>query len=359
MSALRKSRHGRALSYLLLVALVLPLAPWGAVSACAQVRPRSVLVFNVVDESSSGMADLRKITTGSLQMAIDALPNTECTEFSASSPLVRRAESEGRLLQTEVANGPTNAREAVKIGYALNVDTVVVSSIQSYRSPQNPRSVEIILSGQVYDVKPNYDVEAGDPVEKPIVAQAFGVVGASRKLPGYGGSDRPLAREAAEDAAYRVAKVMGGASISSVSEPKPVAKKKSKLVSVLGVLAVTGLLAWAVSSGGGDSDTGPSAEAVPPTTLPLQVEGTDTIRVRWVAPTGTTFTVLRYQLQRSVNGGPFAFFGSGNSTNNISAGTSEWPDFDVSTGNSYAYRIRVIYTNQKYSAWQNFAAVGL
>ena len=50
-----------------------------------------------------------------------------------------------------------------------------------------------------------------------IVAQAFGVVGASRKLPGYGGSDRPLAREAAEDAAYRVAKVMGGASISSVT----------------------------------------------------------------------------------------------------------------------------------------------
>jgi hypothetical protein len=360
MSSLRNSRHARALSYFLLVALVLPLTPLAVPAAVAQqAPPRSLLLFGVTDDSSSGRPELRKAATDALQMALDNVKGIECTEFSRTSPLVRRAEQEGRLLPTEVESGPSNAREAIKIGYALDVDMVVVASIQSYRSPENPRSVEIILSGQLYDVKPNYDVEAGDPVEKPTVAQAFGVVGASRKLPGYKGSDKPLAREAIEDAAYRVAKAVGGATISDVTAPRPAAHKKSKLTSILGALVAVGLVAWAVSSSGGDSDTGPSPSAVPPTALPLQVEGTDTIRVRWVAPTGTALTILKYQLQRSVNRGAYQYFGDSSSSADISSTTTEYPDFNVTAGNSYAYRIRVVYTNQKFSSWVYFTAVGL
>lgn len=360
MSSLRKSRHARALSYFLLVALVLPLTPLAVPAALAQQAPtRSLLLFPVTDESSSGRPELRKEATDALQMALDNVKGIECTEFSHTSPLVRRAEQEGRLLPTEVESGPSNAREAIKIGYALGVDMVIVASIQSYRSPDNPRSVEIILAGQLYDVKPNYDVEAGDPVEKPVVAQAFGVVGASRKLPGYKGSDRPLAREAIEDAAYRVAKAVGGATISQVIAPRPPAHKKSKLTNVLGALAAIGLIAWAVSSSGGTSDTGPSPDAIPPTALPLQVEGTDTIRVRWIAPTGTALTILKYQLQRSVNGGAYQYFGDSSSSADIASGSTEYPDFNVAPGNSYAYRIRVVYTNQKFSNWVYFTAVGL
>lgn len=359
MSSLRKSRRVRALTYILVAAMVLPLTPWAVGTACAQGDVRSVLLFKVVDESSSRLPELPRMATDALQMAIDAVPGLECTEFSRNSPLVRRAALEGRVLPAHVEAGVSGARDAVMIGHALGVDTVVLASAQSYRTKQNPRSVEIILSGQAYDVDSNYDAEAGGARVELAVAQAFGVVGQSRRVPGYRGSDRPLAREAIDDAAYRVAKVLSGASISEVAKPKPPAKKKSKIGKYLAIAVIVGGLAWAVSSSGGGGAAGPSPDAIPPTALPLQVEGTDTIRCKWNAPTGTSYTILRYHLQRSVNGGAWSFFGAGNSSANIDRTATEYPDFEVTAGNNYAYRIRVIYTNQKYSHWVMFAGVSL
>ncbi|MBP8951019.1 MAG: fibronectin type III domain-containing protein [Armatimonadetes bacterium] len=359
MTAIRTSWWGRHISYALLATMVLGLTPLCAGTADAQGRNRTVLLFSVSDESASGLPELRKVATDSLQMAIDQLAQLECTEFSRTSPLVRRAAAEGRVLPTQLELGPSNPRDAVAIGHALNVDTVVLASIQSYRSTQQPRAVEVIISGQAYDVKPNYDEEAGDPVAKPQVAQAFGVVGTSRKLPGYQGSDRPLAREAIDEAAYRVARVLSGATISEVAKPTPKAAKKSSGTKILAYLAAVGLLAYLVSESGGDDATGPSPDAVPPTVLPLQVEGTDTIRLRWQEPTGTSFTVLRYQIQRRVNNGEWSFFGSGGSSADVSRTATEYPDFGVTTGNSYSYRMRVIYTNQKVSEWVMFQGITL
>jgi hypothetical protein len=344
---------------MVLVALVLPLLPQATFTACAQDEVRTILLFQVTDESSSGPPELQRTATDSLQMAIDAVSGMECTEFSPSSALVRRAVAEGKILPTQLETGASDPRTAISIGYALAVDTVVVASIQSYRSTQKQREVDVILSGQAYDVKQNYDVESGEPVAKPAVAQAFGVVGTSGTLPGYRGSDRPLAREAIEDASYRIAKVLGGASISEVAKPKPKARKKSSVTKWLAIAAVVGLLAWAVSSSGNDGVAGPSADAVPPTPLPLQAEGTDTIRVRWNPPTGTTWTILRYELQRSVDGGTWSWFGPGNASRYIDRTATEYPDFDVSAGHSYRYQIRAVYTNSKYSYWAAFTGVTL
>ena len=359
MSSIRNSRRACGLTSLLVLTFVAPLLPMVVPSAHAEDRVRKALLFPVTDESSSGLPELRKTTTDALQMAIDALNGMECTEFARSSPMVRRAASEGRVLPTQIETGPSDPRAAIAIGRALGVDTVVIASIQSYRSTQDPRSVEVILSGQAYDVKPNYSEESGDAVAKPSVAQAFGVVGTSRKLPGYRGSDRPLAREAAEDAAYRVAKVLNGASISEVAKPKPAMKSRTSATKWLAVAAAVGLLAWAVSSSGGSGNNAPSPDAIPPTPLPLQAEGSDTIRIRWVAPTGTTMEVLRYELQRSVDGGTFSYFGTGNSSRFVDRASTEFPDFDVSTGHSFRYRMRVIYTNQKFSVYVNFTGITL
>ena len=339
--------------------MVLTLSPLSAVLAQGREEVRTVLLFGVSDESSSGMPRLDKITTDALQMAIDSVRGLECTEFSRTSPLVRRASAEGRVLPTQMETGPTNVADAIAVGQVLGVDTVVLASIQSYRSAQMPRSVEMILSGRAYDVAPNYDAEAGAPVDKPMVAQAFGVVGTSRTLPGYKGSDRPLAREAVDDAAYRVAKVLSGASISEVAKPKLAKKKKNKTAKMLAYLAALGLVAWLVSDSGGDGDGGPHADAVPPTPLPLQLEGTDTIRVRWEPPTGITVPVLRYRLQRSVNGGAWSYFGLGSSSANIPATSTEFPDSSVSAGNTYKYRISVIYQNSHVSRWVEFNGVSL
>lgn len=359
MTSIRTSWWGRHVSFALLAAMVLSLAPMCAVTAGAEGQNRTVLLFAISDDSASGLPELRKIATDSLQMAIDQLPQLECTEFSRTSPLVRRAAAEGRVLPTQLEVGPSNAREAISIGYGLNVDTVVLASIQSYRSTQQPRSVEVIISGQAYDVRPNYNEEAGDPVAAPQVAQAFGVVGTSRKMPGYQGSDRPLAREAIDEAAYRVARVLSGATISEVAKPMPKAKKKSSGTKILAYLAAVGVLAYLVSESGSDESSGPSPDAVAPTVLPLQVEGTDTIRLRWQAPTGTSFAVLRYQIQRRVDNGQWSYFGTGGSSVDVSRTATEYPDFGVSSGHSYSYRMRVIYTNQKVSVWVPFEGISL
>jgi len=338
--------------------MALPMTPWAAAAAGTTDQVRTVLLFQVGDESSGAMPELRRAATEALQMAIDTGEGTECTEFSRTSPLVRRAASEGRILPTQVEAGVASPRDAINIGHQLGVDTVVIASIQSYRSTQAPRSVEIILAGQAYDVAPNYDTEAGEPVDRPTVAQAFGVTGMSRPLPGYRGSDRPLAREAIDDAAYRVAKVLNGASISEVAKPKPAVKERSKLLKWVAIAALVGGLAWAVSSIGGDGGSGGSANVPAPTPLPLQPEGTDTIRIRWNAPTGYSAPVLQYQLQRSVNGGTWAYFGTGTLSDNIRE-TTEFADFDVRSGSTYAYRIRVIYRDSKISAWKDFAGISL
>lgn len=357
MSSIRTNRFARATCLGLLIAMVIPLTPWAALAAGAEDPLRTVLLFPVSDESSSAMPELRQIATDSLQMAIDTAPDTECTEFSRTSPLVRRAAAEGRILPTQIEAGVSNARDAINVGHQLGVDTVVVASIQSYRSTQSPRSVEVIIAGQAYDVVPNFDADTESPVDTPTVAQAFGVTGLSRKLPGYKGSDRPLAREAVEDASYRVAKVLGGASISDVAKPKPVAKERNKVLRWLAIAAVIGGLAWAVSSSGGDDDGG-TVTAVPPTPLPPQPEGTDTIRLRWNEPTGITVPVLQYQLQRSVNSGTWSYFGTGTLSDNV-RDTTTFADFDVSSGNTYVYRIRAIYRDSKASAWVQFSGISL
>lgn len=360
MSSIRKSRWVRATNYLVLAALVASLSPLAVGPAEArQHAVRAVLLFPVGDETGSDLAEICKIATNALQMAVDEVPELECTEFGRNSPLVRRAAAEGRVLPTQIETGPTDVREAISIGHALDLDTVVLASIQSYRSTRAPRSVEIILAGQAYDVKPNYDVEAGEPVLRPTVAQAFGVVGTSRKVPGYTGTDRPLAREALGDAAYRVAKVLGGATISEVAEPRPPVKKKAKTGRWLGYLAAVGLLAWAVSSLGGDDDTRPTAEHVPPTPLPLEVEGVAAIRIYWEPPTGTALQLLRYQIQRSVNQGPWSDFGMGGASRNVDRAETSYADFDVETGNSYRYRIRAVYTDGTPSHWVEFAGIAI
>lgn len=361
MSSIRTSRRGRMLCYVLVAAMLLPLLPCASCFAQAQERGRTILLFRVVDETSSDLPELRKLATDAIQMAVDAVDGLECSEFSRTSPLVRRAILEGRVLPTQVEAGPSSPRDAVSIGEALGVDTVLLTSIQSYRSTTEPRSVEVILSGQAYDVKENYDQEAGEPKREESIApvHAFGVVGTSRRIPGYEGSDRLLAREALNDAAYRVAKVLNGASISEVSQPKPEPKKENRATKWLAVAAVVGLLVWAVSSAGHQDKTGPSDDAVPPTPRPLEVQGTNTIVARWDPPTGTSFEVLRYELQRSVDNGGWTSFGSGGDSANIDAGTTQYSDFDVAAGHTYAYRIRVVYRNSKYSNWVSFSGVSL
>lgn len=356
MSSFRCSSFVHALGVLLVFALCTMLVLSNAHSVSANDQVRRVLLFNVVDESSSGMSGLGKMASDAMQIAIDEPVKMECTEFSRTSPMVRRASEEGRILPTQIESGPLSPQDAILIGQQIGVDTVVIASVQSYKTLPSPRSVEVIIAGQAYDITPNFSVETGDVVAKPVVAQAFGVVGSSRKVPAYTGSDRPLAREALDDAAYRVAKVLGGATISEVAKPKQLEKKSRSSWKWIVIAAVVGGAVWALTSS--NDDDGGTVGAIPPTPLPIQVEGTDTIRLSWNEPTGTTIPVLQYQLQRKVNDGSWEYFGTGSSSDNV-RGTTTYPDFDVSSGNTYKYQIRAVYEDLSTSIWVEFGGVSL
>ena len=84
--------------------------------------------------------------------------------------------------------------------------------------------------------------------------------------------------------------------------------------------------------------------------MTLRVES-NAIRLFWQAPVPTELTLLRYQIKRSINNGAWHYIDQGNAD----ASRTSWPDFDVTAGNSYQYRIRAVYTNQAVSdPWSVF-----
>jgi hypothetical protein len=302
MTAITSHRHIRIISWLLTVAMVLPLTPLAMVGASAQPeRARTVLLFPVVDEGGSPVPDLSNRTTNALQMAISEMPGLECTEFASTSSMVRRAVAEGRIRAVDTDQTKFDAGRALTIGHALQVDAVVLASIQSYRSTKDPRSVEIILSGQSYSVKKNFDADTDEPVAQPAVDRAFGVVGVSKARAKYSGSEHPLMREAVDDAAYKAAQYLAGKTVNDVQGKPKAGKSGGGATWLIAALAV-GLIAVAVGGSGGSHST--PTGVLPPTGLTISPEATG-VRLFWNAPNPTTLTVLFYQVDRSVDGSSY------------------------------------------------------
>jgi hypothetical protein len=301
MTAIKSYRHIRLISWLLAVAMILPLTPLCLVGAAAQPdRARTVLLFPVVDEANSPVPDLTTRATNALNVAISEMPGFECTEFTSTSPLVRRAVAEGRIRAVDAEQTKFDAPRALTIGHALQVDLIVLASIQSYRSTKDPRSVEIILSGQSYAVKKNFDAETDEPVAEPTVDRTFGVVGTSKPRAQYGGSEHPLMREAVDDAAYKAGQYLAGKTISQI-QATPSGSKHS--TGWLVWAAVIGLAA-AVIAGSGGHGHGTSPGVLPPTNLVLAPNNA-AIYLTWSPPV-TTQTILFYQVFRKVDNSGFS-----------------------------------------------------
>jgi len=112
-------------------------------------------------------------------MSLDDLREFDALQFLPTAPSVRRAVSEGRIRQVDVQDGVKDLGVALSIGSALRADYIVLSSVQSYTKKDNPPSVELILSGKMYEVASNISPTTGEPVSEPKVFRAFGVSGAS------------------------------------------------------------------------------------------------------------------------------------------------------------------------------------
>jgi len=258
---------------------------------------------------------------------------------------------EGRILPAEIANAASEATQAIKVGYALGMNKVVLAQIVSLRVSNNPRQVQVVLAGSMYDVAANYDEQADEPVASPEAERSFSVVGVSTARADYRGSDRLLVREALRDAAGQASQVLEGKTLAQVQAERAQPKKKKSGWRGLGYLLGLGVLVALVASSGGGGG-GPSPAAAPPIPDRVEIEP-NAIRLFWTPPSGTTLTLLRYQIERSINGLPWERIDGGLAD----AGRTSWPDFDVSAGNTYQYRIRAVYTNMAYSEWKLFTAV--
>ncbi len=344
MYGLRKGRRFRTISVLVALSMLLSLVPV-SVAGAAGSGAKPVLVFPVLDESQSGVRGVSDDATAALHMAIDAQAEFAASKFSAHSPLVRRAVSEGRLRQVDVDAGETASQSlALFIGKVIGAEYVVISSVQSLDIQEAPRQVKVILSGRAYEVEGNVDEATDEAVQEPTVYRAFGVAGTSQPRANYTGSDAPLVAEALRDAAYKAAKTLAG---KPTTEEKPTRREPSKswkwLLYALGV----GVLMIAVNNSDSPSaGAGPAALAKPVTNLSLQELQTN-IRLTWDQPTGTTLQVLYYEVWRQIDGGGFSKLYS------VAAGQTEYTDTETLDGrHAYQYRVRVLYTNSAASEYK-------
>lgn len=338
MNAIRSNHVSRRICFALVFVMLTGFMPVGLLGAMAQQAPRTILIFPLVNNAENAPADIAQRATGALTMAITDVPGFDAIQFSPTSPSVRRAVSEGRIRQVDVEEGERDLATALVIGAALQVDSIVMGGVQSFTRKDAPGGVEVILSGQMYEVAPNINPATGEPCAEPKVYKAFGVSGTSTTRARQGTNEAPMVYEALRDAACKAAAALSGQTdVVDIS-----ATRKSKSGSYKWVLfaLLVGALALGVNNGGGN-DGGTDAGALPPRNVTLG-ENPPAITISWTEPTGTTLTVLRYQIERAIDGGAFQRIDPGT----LGPGTTTFNDFGTIAGtHTYQYRLRTVYTN--------------
>lgn len=348
MKTIRTHHLTRKLCLVLIAVMTLSLAPMGL--GLAQTPAKTVLVFPLANAIEGAPASLGDTAANAIALAIGDLPGMEATPFLSTSPSVRRAVSEGRVREVDVEEANRDLGTCLMIGNALRADYVVIGNVQSLVQREGPVGVDVIVSGQMYDVQSNLSPDSGEAVPEPKVFRAFGVSGSSVGRARYTGSNDTLVLEALRDAAGKAAQAISGRVVETGT---PSSKRVSSGYKWVILALLVGGLMLAVNGSGGGSEKAPAADAYPPTGLTLEIQDA-ALALSWQEPTGTTLTVLRYQVWRSVDGGSFARVDPGN----LGAGSTSYTDYNTVSGDhTYQYRVRVIYTSGDTSPYATSGAV--
>ncbi len=346
MTVILRSRLCRTLYWLLMAAFIATLVPVAAGPVRAQEEgPRKILVLPVSDHSGRGDARLSRWISDDLVLGITGKQGLAGLDFSATSPLVRRAISEGRVLPAQVETAPPSPSAAVVIGHALGADAVLQVTVEILVITEYPKQAKISLAGELYAVGANFNTQTGEASATPTSERTFKVVGESRLVTQYAGSDQPLIKEAVREAVGQVARAIAG---EEATAPKAPSRKRN--TSWIAAVLVVGLLALVIS--GAKSDNRAPQGALPPVPVSLVVQ-TGGIQLTWRAPQVGDLTLLRYQIQRSVNGQPYQFIDGGL----VGPGATSFFDNNVTSGERYRYRIAAVYTTQAVSAYANFTQI--
>ncbi len=313
-------------------------------------RELTVLLMPVdvaVEEAPSGLS---RWATNALQAAIDELPSMACIDFCRSNPLARRAVREGRIRAVDLEQPVTDPRTAIEIAHAMEMDLVVLATVQSYKLNEQPVQVEVVLSGQAYDVKANFDTETLEAKAEPQVYRAFGVVGKSKARAKFKGAEGVLAREALREAARRAAQVLAGVPVEQLAA-KPVHKKKNKAWRWFLFLAVAAALVAAANSSTSHHGTSVKSSDYRPRNFSAttQPAGQNGIMLTWQPPRITT-NMLGYEIQRA-----YTTPTSGTTTPwtriasplQLGPSATSWVDTGLSPDYVYYYRIRARYSDRQ------------
>ncbi|MBC7287174.1 MAG: fibronectin type III domain-containing protein [Armatimonadetes bacterium] len=368
MALVEISRRSKRMALVVAVAMVVTVGPLpGVASWAADQQPApfgrelKLLLFPVIVEAGEAPSDMQRWASNALQAAIDDLPNFACIDFSRTSPLARRAVREGRVRAVDLEEPVTDARTAVEIGHAMDADLVLLAAVQAYKVSTEPVQVEVVLAGQAYDVKANFDEEAMEAKAEPQVFRAFGVVGKSRARARYDGPEGVLAREALREAAARAAQVLAGAAPEAVTAP-PVQKEKHKAWRWFLFLAAAAALVAAANSGTSHKPpVTPSDQYRPRNFSATVLRDQNAIKLTWLPPANTT-NMLGYELERAytVPGSGAASAYTPVTTGLIQAGATEFVDTQLNSAYVYYYRLRARYSDRPYSAgdWVIIGGIG-
>jgi hypothetical protein len=349
MYGIRRRSSVRTISLALTLCMVSSLIPIGLAGA-QPTAVKSVLVFPVLDESESGYQDLDTRATSALEIAINGCQAFAASKFTRHSPLVMRAVSEGRLRQVDVEAAEVASKDlALFLGHELGFDYILIASLQSFEMTTEPRQANVILSGQMYAVRGNVDEATGDAIAEPTVFRAFGVKGTSSPRADYEGSENPLISEALRDAGHKAALSLSGEPLESI----PTADKDTKRWRwIMYALAVGALAIGVNNASSSPAAPGPAEQVRPVANLYLQPLQTN-LKLTWNEPTGTTLQVLRYEVSRNVDGGSFSILSS-----NLGPGSTGFTDISTLSGRHvYQYRVRVLYTDGRASAYTYSGAI--
>ncbi len=352
MTAIRSSRLVGPVSIILTFMMLALVAPTRVMPVAeAQGQDRLLLLFPVIDESTSEYADIDVRMTEYLQMSLNQVSGLRVAEFSRSNPLVLRAVEEGQIREVDLQSDVTDAISAIRLGYSLNADEVCLATITSVQVSEDPLQVEVLLNGQCYDVMANINEDTMQVAEQPKPSNSFGVSGTSNVREGYDGSVGPLLREAMKKGAREAAQVLAGETAEEMAQKRDEGDDDTSWRWILAAALIAGLII-ATEDAGDDEAAGPADEAVPPQPLQMKIEPGSAIRLFWEPP-NSTLTLLRYDIQRSTDGGA-TWNPAPGSQGTVLPDDTQFADFDVTAGVSYRYRIRAQFTTSGPSAWAEF-----
>jgi len=300
----------------------------------------------VADQSGYGDRRLSKWVSDELVLALSGKKGLAGVEFSPISPIIRRAVSEGRILPTQVETPPQTPTAAIALAQALGMDAVLQSTIESLVLTEYPKQTKVSMAGELYAVAANYNAQTGEAAATPTAERTLKTVGASRAVMQYTGADGPLVREAVRECVEQVAAAVAG------EEGVKAAPRARKTPSWIPIVLVVGLLALVVSAAGDDDNGAPGANAPKPGALRVEGGG---IRLTWQAPSPSSLTLLKYQIQRQVDREPWQFIDAGQ----VGATDTSFFDANVSTTDThqYRYRIAAVYTSQAVSRFATFDGI--